>query len=195
VAKAQAAIDDWQLRNETVTLSELAAVAPELTKQVDYGPGWRLLSTSQGGEANATASADLVSLGIFGEAADFKVLDVFDAGGKSKLPENPDRWDRIAHKAYTIAHFWHPPHYSVVQVQPVVKQEAVEGQAPPRPVVDKNQPIISVVMERDLGSRRRNPAMICIGSFLLFSAFATMLHYRDKESIARRAALAGKSAK
>ena len=47
-------------------------------------------------------------------------------------------------------------------------------------------------MERDLGSRRLNPALITIGSLLLFAVFATMLHYRDKEAMARRAALAGK---
>jgi hypothetical protein len=79
-----------------------------------------------------------------------------------------------------------------VQVQPVIDQETPEGEAPPRPIVDETQPVISIVMERDLGSRRLNPALICIGSLLLFGAFATMLHYRDKESMARRAALAEK---
>jgi hypothetical protein len=66
------------------------------------------------------------------------------------------------------------------------------GLAPPRPIFDYNLPLISVIWARDLGSRRLNPALICIGSLLLFAAFATMLHYRDKESMARRAALAGK---
>jgi hypothetical protein len=192
VAAAEAAIADAELRNQTITFSELAAVAPDLLEDIDFGGDWRLQSTSQAGEASATASADLVSLGIFGAATDFKVLDAFDVGGKSKLPENPNRWDRITHELYTMAHFWHPPHYAVVQVRPVLEQETVEGQAPPRPIVDENQPVISVIMERDLGSRRLNPALICIGSLLLFAAFATMLHYRDKESMARRAALAGK---
>ena len=79
-----------------------------------------------------------------------------------------------------------------LKVQAVEPQEAEPGQPPPRPVVDPDAPIISVVMERDLGSRRLNPALITIGSALLFTVFATMLHYRDKESMARRAALAGK---
>jgi hypothetical protein len=192
VAAAEAAIADAELRNQTVTFSEVAAVAPELTDQLYFGDDWRLQSTAEAGEAMTTASAELVSLGIFGEASEFKVLDAFDVGGKSKLPDDPNRWDRIAHEVYTIAHFWHPPHYAVVQVQPVIAQPTLEGQAPPRPLVDPNQPVISVVMERDLGSRRFNPALICLGSLLLFSAFATMLHYRDKESMARRAALAEK---
>jgi hypothetical protein len=192
VERAEDAIASAQERNETITLSELAAVAPELVDDIDFGDDWRLLSTSEAGDAPATASAELVTLGIFGEAADFKVLDTFDVGGKSKLPDDPDRWDRITHEIYTIAHFWHPPHYAVVQVQPVIEQETELGAPPPRPVVDPNQPVISVIMERDLGSRRLNPALICIGSAMFFAVFAMMLHYRDKESMARRAALAEK---
>jgi hypothetical protein len=192
VDRAERAIADAQLRNETITLSELAAVAPDLVEDLDFGDDWRLQSTAEAGDAPATASAQLIELGIFGEASDFKVLDTYDVGGKSKLADDPNRWDRITHELYTIAHFWHPPHYAVVQVQQVIPQETELGQAPPRPVVDPNQPVISVVMERDLGSRRLNPALITIGSAILFSAFALLLHYRDKESMARRAALAGK---
>jgi hypothetical protein len=192
VAEAQAAIDDWQLRNETATLSDLAGVAPELLADVDFGGDWRIKSTSEGGEAAATAQAELVELGIFGATGEFKVLDIYDVGGKDPLPEDPNRWDRIWHKIETTAQLRHPPHYAVVQVQAVQPQEAEPGQPPPRPVVDPEQPVISVVMERDLGSRRLNPALVTIGSALLFAVFATMLHYRDKESMARRAALAGK---
>jgi hypothetical protein len=192
VDKAQAAIDDWQLRNETATLSELAAVAPELIDQLDLGGDWRIKSTSEGGEAAATAQAELVELGIFPDTGSFKVLDIYDVGGKSPMPDNPNRWDRITHEIYTMLHFWHPPHYAVVQIQAVEPQETEPGQPPPRPVVDPDAPVISVIMERDLGSRRLNPALITIGSALLFTVFATMLHYRDKESMARRAALAGK---
>jgi hypothetical protein len=191
VAAAERTINDTQLRNQTITFSELAAADPELTDQLDWG-GWRLLSTADAGEAATTASAELVELGIFGDPSEFKVLNTYDIGGKSQLKDNPNRWDRIVHELYTIVHFWHPPHYAVVEVQPVIEQPTLEGQPPPRPIVDPNQPVISVVMERDLGSRRLNPALICIGSLLLFSAFATMLHYRDKESMARRAALAEK---
>jgi hypothetical protein len=192
VAAAQRAINDTQLRNQTVTFSEVAAADPALTDALDWGDDWRLQSTAEGGEAATTASAELVDLGIFGAATEFKVLNTYDVGGKSKLPDDPNRWDRIVHELYTIGHFWHPPHYAVVEVQPVIEQPTLEGQPPPRPIVDENQPVISVIMERDLGSRRLNPALICIGSLLLFSAFATMLHYRDKESMARRAALAEK---
>ena len=192
VEEAQAAIDDWDLRNRTATLSDLAAVAPELLDELELGGDWRIKSTSEGGEAAATAQAQLVEAGIFPDAASFKVLDIYDVGGKSRLPDDPNRWDRITHEIYTMLHFWHPPHYAVVQVQAVQPQETEPGQPPPRPVADPDAPVISVVLERDLGSRRLNPALITIGSALLFAVFATMLHYRDKESMARRAALAGK---
>lgn len=192
IEAAEQAIEDWRLRNRTITLSDLAGVAPELTENIDFGGDWRLLSTADGGEAAATAAAELLELGIFSDDTQFKVLNVFDRGGKSQLPEDPNRWDRIAHEIYTILHFWHPPHHAVVQVQAVVPQETEPGQPPPRPIVDQSQPVISVIMERDLGSRRLNPALFTIGSLLIFSVFATMLHYRDKESMARRAALAGK---
>jgi hypothetical protein len=192
VAEAQAAIEDWELRNQTATLSEVAGVDPELIETVEVGGDWEILSTSEGGEAIATATAELLELGIFNEAGEFKVLDVLDVGGKSPLPDDPNRWDRIANEIYSTVHFWHPPHYAVVQVRPVVAQETEPGQPPPRPIADESQPIISVIMERDLGSRRLNPALITIGSFLLFVVFATMLHYRDKEAMARRAALVEK---
>ncbi|HEV8297895.1 MAG TPA: hypothetical protein VGQ20_11375 [Acidimicrobiales bacterium] len=187
-AKARA---DWDVRNKSTTLSELAAVAPELTKNLDYGKGWKLLSTAQSGEAAATASAQLVAHGDFSASTEFKVLNAYELGGKPKLPDNPNRWDRITHELGSMIKFRHPPRYAVVQVQKVIAQPTVAGEAPPRPVVDPSQPIVSVIMERDLGSLRLHSALITIGSLLLFIVSATMLHYRDKESMARRAALAG----
>ena len=76
----------------------------------------------------------------------------------------------------------------MVQLRAVVPQTAAPGEAPPRPVLDQNSPIISVVMERDLGNKRLYPFLTALGSLLLFIVTATMLHYRDKEAMARRAA-------
>jgi hypothetical protein len=190
-AEQAAARKDWDAKNKATTLSELASVAPELTKPIEFGKGWRLLSTAQSGEASATAGAQLVEHGIFGNVSELKVLDAFDLGGKPKLPDDPNRWDRITHELGSIVKFRHPPHYAVVQVQRVISQPTPPGAAPPRPRVDPSQPIISVVMERDLGNLRFHSALITIGSFLMFSVSTAMLHYRDKESMARRAALAG----
>ena len=46
--------------------------------------------------------------------------------------------------------FWqiqHPPHYAIVQVQPVLEQPVVAGEKPPVPVGDPSQPVVSVIME------------------------------------------------
>jgi hypothetical protein len=188
---------DWELRNQIVTLSEVKAVDPDLIKEaIDDGEiqlgGWRLLSTAQSGEAVASATAELINEGVFGEATDFKVLDSFDRGGKPKLPDDPNRWDRIAHYFTNSARIKSPIRYVVVQVQKVKAKEEVVGEAPPRPEGDPAQPVISVIMERDLGNRRFKPAMTAVASLLLFSACAYMLHVRDKQSMANRAALVKK---
>jgi hypothetical protein len=187
-AEQAKAIADWELRNQQTTLSELAAVDKDLAKTLDYGGGWRLLTTAQSGEAVATASAEVVSQKYFADSTSFKVLDSFDIGGKVRLNDDPNRGDRIVRKLRTMTQVFSPPHYVVVQVQAVVPQTAAPGEAPPRPRLDTSAPIISVVMERDLGNKRLYPFLTAVGSLLLFIACATMLHYRDKEAMARRAA-------
>jgi hypothetical protein len=77
-------------------------------------------------------------------------------------------------------HLWHHPHYSVVQVQPVVPQTTDPGAAPPKPIEDTTQEPISVVMIRDLGDRRFPPFVITTGSGLIFAVACRMLHRRDK---------------
>ena len=47
-------------------------------------------------------------------------------------------------------------------------------------------------MERDLGNRRFKPALTAVASLLLFGACAYLLHLRDKQSMANRAALVKK---
>lgn len=185
--------EDWQTKNRTVTLAELAAVDRQAINdavaagKIDFG-GWRLLSTAQSGEAVASASAALVTANVFPDAAAFKVLDSFDVGGKDRLPPDPGRWDRIWLKIKNTARITHPTRYAIVQVQAVQEQKPEVGEAPPRPVVDPNQPIVSVIMKRDLGDKRFKPAMTTVASLLLFGATAFMAHSRDKLAMAHRAA-------
>ena len=54
------------------------------------------------------------------------------------------------------------------------------GQPPPPVFADGNEPVVSVVMERNLGNLRLRPALVTIGSFLIFAALCYMLHERDK---------------
>ncbi|HJL91115.1 MAG: hypothetical protein QF837_01540 [Acidimicrobiales bacterium] len=181
---------DKQLRNETITHSELAAVSPNLTKSygLDDLNGWRLLSTAESGDAQAQAIADVLAqsdLG-FGSTSEFKVLDSYTFGGKPELKDNPNRWDRISLWATNTARITHPIRYAVVQFQRVIDQPSIPGMAPPRPVIDKEEPVVSTIMVRDLGTRRLRPALVTIGSFIIFLALCYWLHVRDKELMAKR---------
>ncbi|MEE9413646.1 MAG: hypothetical protein V3V01_00075, partial [Acidimicrobiales bacterium] len=132
---------DRQVRNQTVTFSELASVAPDLIEDADFVPGdWRLLSSATAGEAQAQASADVLSADVFGSAAEFKFLDAYDRGGKPKRTDN-GIWGRVSHKVGSIVNFRHPVHHAVVRLQQVVEVEPVAGEAPPRPTVDQEQPV------------------------------------------------------
>jgi len=82
----------------------------------------------------------------------------------------------------------HPAHYAVIMIQPADPRTLVSrpGQAPPTKEPDPNQPIMTIVLERDLGSVRLPPAMIAIGSGIIFTALALSLHRRDKRQEANR---------
>jgi len=195
--EAAAKAADWQLRNTIVTLSEVKAVdQPLVDKAIKDGTiqlgGWRLSSTAQSGEAVASATAELINEGVFDTADEFKVLDAFDIGGKPRLPDSPDRWDRIKHYVGNSLRIKHPIRYAVVEVQQVKTKVAGLGEAPPRPEADTTKPVISVIMKRNLGNRRVQPALVCLASLLLFGACARLLHLRDKQSMANRAAIVEK---
>jgi hypothetical protein len=109
---------------------------------------------------------------VFTSPTDYVVTDAYTIGGGSY-----PKW---------FFNFRHDPHYALVQVQPVKPQIAEAGKPPPTPVADETQPVVSVLMIRDLGYRRRPAALITLGSLLIFMAIAWMLHERDKESMRRR---------
>jgi hypothetical protein len=194
--EAAAAKNNQDAKNRGTSLSEVASVAPaEVDQQladkgVDLG-GWKLMPTSRSGEADASASAELIKLKVDGIAStsDFKLQNRFEQGGKDRLPENPSQWDRVKRKIHNFIFFRHPPHYVVVEAQKVIPKVAKDGAAPPTPQADPNQPVLSVVMERDLGSRRLNPALVTIASLLFFIVSAYLLHARDAEAMRRRVAL------
>lgn len=176
-----------QARNEDTTLSELAAVAPDLVSELDYG-GWVLLSTAEAGEAQAAALAFLTeSNDIEFDAAAFKVLDAYTIGGKDALSEDPSRWDRIWNQVRSALQITHPTRYAVIQVQQATIESTTltPGEPPPRIEVDPDKPVISVIMVRNLGDLRLTPALVTIGSLAIFLALCLMMHERDKSMMAR----------
>ena len=180
-------VADELARNQAATLSELAAVSPgviadaEASGRLSFG-GWKLLSTAEAGEAQASAVAMLLESPdlTFTSQGDFKLLDAYTIGGKRGLPDDPDRLDRIWTQIRTALTITHPTRYGVVQIQEVVHQPLIPGQPPPRPVVDESKPVISVIMVRDLGNLRLRPALVTLGSLCIFVALCLFLHERDK---------------
>lgn len=148
--------------------------------------GWRWMPASDPsrGEAEATVSAELPECSTcnFGieNPADFLVLGAFEVGGKEGLPPDPSRWDRIRTQIVSAFTIKNPERYAVVQVQRVIEQEPEPGQAPPTPEVNPDEPVISVVMIRDIGDRRFPAAMITIGSTLIFALLCWVLHQRER---------------
>ena len=104
-------------------------------------------------------------------------------GGEGDSASNlvpPDPFCRAMYRIKKTFWLWHAPRYQVIQIQPVIHQETLAGQAPPIPKVDPTKPIISVVMIRDQGNVRAKPAYFFAICFSLFIVFVLMLHYRDK---------------
>lgn len=91
----------------------------------------------------------------------------------------------IRHHKFTP--FGHDKHVDVVQAQAVLPSPDTGG-APPKPTADPSKPIITVVMTRDLGSIRQPPIIIAIFAFIIFFLVCYVLHQRDKEIMAAKAA-------
>ena len=134
--------------------------------------GWLLLVESDPRRGQAVASADEI---IQNQAEEFALgeylsVAVYDKGG--------DRWPKINESLDFLA-FFHEPHYSVVEVAPIVPQRTEPGRAPARPVIDETQPHRYIYMLRDLGTKRQPSIFITIGSTIIFLLLCRLLHSRD----------------
>lgn len=179
-----------RIRNEDLTLSELKGVAPDLIEEAEREGwlelgDWNLQTTQAAGEAITAASDYLAEADLgFGETDEqsntFVVLDAYQQGGKPKRLNN-GVWERVSNKVITSAMPRHPTNYTVVQVQRSKYHEPVAGQAPSPTEVDPDEPVISVLLRRNLGRFRLPGILVTIGSGLLFLASLLMLHTRDLE--------------
>ncbi|MGV3760536.1 MAG: hypothetical protein ACO1PW_13500 [Actinomycetota bacterium] len=149
--------------------------------------GWLLLPESNRafGEAKATVDEHFIEHPVEALAVDgpedYISTYSFERGGKSRLPSDPSRLDRLWKKLKnTFLEPTHPTRYAVIQVHPVIPQEAEPGQPPPTPEADPNAPTISVVMQRDLGQVRLPGAALTIFSGIIFALLCVQLHKRDQ---------------
>jgi hypothetical protein len=158
--------------------------------------GWKVVTTSNAGDPASAVDAGLVAQGTFGAATEYKRLNAFEWNPDQQLADacpdavaNPEQKaslipkDPLCRITFRIKHafdLFHAPRYTVIQVQPVIAQETIPGQAPPVPKVDPAQPVMSIVLIRDEGNVRAKPAYFFVICFSMFIVFTLMLHYRDK---------------
>jgi hypothetical protein len=192
------AIDDAGRRNEQLTLTQLAAVAPDVIEeataagQITTGD-WRLVDAGEAGEAQTAATAALLEEGTFTEAGQFVFVNTFQRGGKPKRADN-SIWNRFTNRIERLVTPQHPTNYIVVQVQQTIPKVTPPGGTPAFAEADPTQPVVNVVLVRDLGDRRLRPALVTIVSFLFFTAAALMLHMRDRNFAATEEAYAAAGA-
>jgi hypothetical protein len=173
----------------------------EPAEQVELGKelaprlgGWSVLleSNPSFGEAKAALDEHFVAEPLddgtllLDSSDDYVATYSFERGGKDKLKDDPSRIDRITQKLSSLVELRHPPHYAILQIQPALVQETIPGQAPPLPAADPDQPVISVIMERDLGDRRFPGAMLTVSSAIMFGLLANALHRRDLAAMKAR---------
>jgi hypothetical protein len=180
------------------TLTKAVTAAPELKQTLDEElGGWRILSESDArrGEAVAAADATLTTQKAFGASttsASYVVKDVFFFGGKADAEPETVKGERgLLDKAWrrvkTIFEPKNPPLYAAITVQKAEIPVVAPGEAPPPAQIDESAETVTVVLERNLGSRRVVPALFTLANGALFAIFAWSLHTRDKKAMARRA--------
>ena len=164
-------------------LGDLLGVDPQLIKQINTGKDWQLLATSdpQTGDAAATASAFLGAdqQNICPTSADCVLLEAYSHGGKAQRTDDSILgriWYKIT-SAFTVKN---PPHYAVIQFRKAVPQTTLPGAAPPIPVADNTQPVMSVILERDIGSKRLPSILLTILMGTCFLVCCSVLHHREK---------------
>jgi hypothetical protein len=157
----------------------------------DLSKKWTRLPDDSPKRGQAAASSDDIVLNqskLFTSTADYTTTAVYDQGGA--------RWPRLGPYRPNIGFvkkfdldilaFGHTPHWSLVEITPNLPQNTEPGAAPPRPAADPSKKPIFVLMERDLGTRRRPAAFISFGAGTIFLSLVYMLHSRDKRAMAAR---------
>jgi hypothetical protein len=148
--------------------------------------GWRPKTLEDAETTEALAAADPVLVPPAGEpgrkyfdAGEYVTVAAYDVGGESYGP-----FHLLNVRPFDL---WHEPHHFLIQVQATESQEAANGQGAPETRIDEDSPVVSVLMVRDLGALRREPALVAISSYALFAVCIWTLHRRDLEAMRARA--------
>ena len=172
---------EWKAK-EVVVGNVANARTPALA---GFPGGWKQLALEDKETTEALAAADPILVPPAGEpgrkyfeTGGYVVVGAYDIGGKRYGPLNLN---------FRPFNLWHTPHYLVLQVQRSFKPEVLPGQSAAAPRPAPGAPVVSVILVRDLGALRREPALVALSSLALFSVCASTLHRRDKEAMRVRA--------
>lgn len=154
---------------------------------------WTELPESDAQRAEITTAAeeffkgDQPGASSFGiaKATDYIVQDAWSRGGGRKGPGG-----FLNVRPFDV---FHDPHFAAVRIYPTVKVEPKPGEKPPEPKRDFSRPPLTVLLERDLGTRRVPGMFVTIGSGILFFTTLSVLHRRDKEAMAARGLIPAKA--
>lgn len=130
----------------------------------------------------------------FSTSDQYVVIGGYERGGDNcwgpKEPCTHDAPDKILFwKIHHKFFFLHSPHYVAVQTR-----AALPGPKDPfgndtyTKDPDPSKPVVTVVVERDLGSARFPQVMLMLSSGIIFAVTCHALHRRDKRIMALRAA-------
>lgn len=180
------------------SLGDLVTVDAKLHEKLnDKVAPWRVLESSNKytGETQAVVAEALGPNGqnVFASSTEYQVIESFLTGGKPTRTDD-STLGRVTYKIGSAVNLKPDDFYAVVQLQQVVPQDTKPGQAPPAPVRDESQPIITVVLQRTGGHQLRKPAIVTtILMASITAVLCNMLHRRDKLAQAQRRAVAGAS--
>lgn len=165
----------WQLLPEgNPILGDAIAAADAALLPADTG--------GHGGEGGGDHS-ETPRQPVFQEADDFVHIAGYRTGGE-------DYWipgGGLERNQTPFRGPLHQPHYTVIQVRPVLEKPDIGG-VPPAPEADPSAPVTTVVMERNLGNVRQPSFLFALANTIAFVVFCVVLHRRDKQLIALRAA-------
>ncbi len=171
----------WQvIEINTGDLSQ--AQLEEISSDPDLST-WRELPASDPDRAEAQATVDaeltLSDNARFEQTSDYVAIDGWSYGGKPIRTDN-SLFGRFKWTITDALRVDNPTHYAIIQVQPSIDAQAIPGQAPPTPTADPSQPVISVVMVRNLGDLRFPPGLVTVGSAIIFLVLCYTLHRRER---------------
>lgn len=160
----------------------------------------------QRGDAQSVTDNHLGAAGIklFSGSSDYTNVGAWQRGGQKfprfyTTPKSDKNFFRKGLAGFAdLFAVKHTPNHFVIQVQPVVKEEVVRnGQtlkeivrnADGTPKIDQEKPVVSVLLVRDLGSKRLPGFVLFLSSGVLLLILCMVLHARDKQVMAEMKSL------